>query len=720
MSNATPGARRTRYGVMSAVLLTAVTVGVVVAVVLGGRTHKRFDVTATRQYALSDRSLNLIDSLTRTYEIVVSARMNELDPRARQQIQDVLAEFAVASPRIGYRWIDTASASGQSDFATLITEQLDREADKIAAHKLAIETARDIANTLAASAPAIEAGTAEIINSMDPLDPQREQVEQIASYARVIAESMTAAAASAQAALQNQAAGVTIPDAQAAQAEAGARLTDAASTLAGLTQFLEQLAAIVSQDTAAACEAAAQECATQRDLAAAAADTLDRLTPLDILSIARVVTAQDAVLVVSDAGLTAIDFASLFPPKLQIDASAVSRAELRFAGEDLIATAIGALEDPVRPIVCFVHGESATLFDEQGRPTAVARNSFGRLLRRFALRQITPMEWPVAKTPERPAFTAIDPDGNRPVIWFVIGPPAPVAFDGSEGRTQADRVRIVERMGESIARLADSGENMFISVDTSERPAFGEPDPIVKWLEQFGVQSLNGAAILRAQDSAYGDLTFTAHLLESANTDHPIGRAIDSLRIALPWATEFTLTDDTLAAPLLTIENDGNTWSELQWLPFRYAQAANPFQPMLLAIPPEPNPQRENTEGPWHVAVTIERDLPTDARPRTNRTTQRILAVASPNWFADAYVEASDRVNGRKAWLFPGNAELLDSGLLWLANRDQLIGASPRSQDIARVRQLNPGQVTAIRWALIAGLPIAVLVIGGAIRLIRG
>jgi hypothetical protein len=259
---------------------------------------------------------------------------------------------------------------------------------------------------------------------------------------------------------------------------------------------------------------------------------------------------------------------------------------------------------------------------------------------------------------------------------------------------------------------------VLICVDPSERPAFGEKDPVVAFLDQFGVHADNGDVVLRSQPSPYGPMTYTAHLLDAANTDTPIGQAIDTLRTAMPWTTSFSIEDPAPSGvtriPLLTLPNNKDTWGESQWISFRYAQAANPLKPMLFANPPEANPAREKTEGPWHVAVTIERTLPDAA------LTQRILAIASPNWFADVYVEAAERINGRKAWMFPGNAELLDSSLHWLTNRNHLIAASPRTRDIARIRPLAASQLTTIRWGLILGLPVGILALAGGIRLIRG
>ncbi len=103
-----------------------------------------------------------------------------------------------------------------------------------------------------------------------------------------------------------------------------------------------------------------------------------------------------------------------------------------------------------------------------------------------------------------------------------------------------------------------------------------------------------------------------------------------------------------------------------------------------------------------------------------NGRKQRLIVVGSPVWFEDYYLNAASAVEGRRVLTFPGNSALLESSIAWLAGQDELVAPSPQVRDIARIKPLSAGQLTAIRWALAAGLPVLVLVLGIGVRVLRG
>jgi hypothetical protein len=69
--------------------------------------------------------------------------------------------------------------------------------------------------------------------------------------------------------------------------------------------------------------------------------------------------------------------------------------------------------------------------------------------------------------------------------------------------------------------------------------------------------------------------------------------------------------------------------------------------------------------------------------------------------------------------LFPGNAELLINSVYWLGGMEQLIAASPRTQDIPRVERIDDKKMTALKWSLIGGLPLVALLCGVGIWFVR-
>ena len=77
-------------------------------------------------------------------------------------------------------------------------------------------------------------------------------------------------------------------------------------------------------------------------------------------------------------------------------------------------------------------------------------------------------------------------------------------------------------------------------------------------------------------------------------------------------------------------------------------------------------------------------------------------------------------VESRRVPAYPGNIELLDASVSWLANQDSMISASPQSQQLPLIPPMTEAQLGGLRWALIGGLPVLILLIGAAWRLFRG
>src|SRR5690606_5723713 len=71
-------------------------------------------------------------------------------------------------------------------------------------------------------------------------------------------------------------------------------------------------------------------------------------------------TDVDAASKARSRGLTAIEFDALFPPAQGGDRTTGGRADQRFRAEELLATALGVLNNPDAPILVVVHGEGVS------------------------------------------------------------------------------------------------------------------------------------------------------------------------------------------------------------------------------------------------------------------------------------------------------------------------------------------------------------------------
>jgi hypothetical protein len=93
--------RQARYGTLSGVSVLVVLAILVAINYIGKKQNKRWDLTANKQFALSDQSRNVLDKLDTPLEIKVFAQEPEF-PR----YQDKLKEYTYISKRVSTEYID--------------------------------------------------------------------------------------------------------------------------------------------------------------------------------------------------------------------------------------------------------------------------------------------------------------------------------------------------------------------------------------------------------------------------------------------------------------------------------------------------------------------------------------------------------------------------------------------------------------------------------------
>ncbi len=719
--------RRLRYSVTTAVLFAAVTASCLIAGALGGRYKVRFDVTATREHALSERTLAMLGRLDSPHTIVVSADFQQLDRRARQRIRDVIIEFTEASPQIRSMEIDTATTDGRAAFGGLLSDLATQYESMIERHRAVLTQAGE-------ESAGVAEGIQEVARQLRELQPHLPEsaagtdvVGQSDVLLRLSAEIEQAAGIITRSA-SHEVLGVALPEGDVAQEAGMARLEQAARGMASVAAFSKALAAEAGAENVVlttSCQLMDQKARSVADVAATASDDLRRLRPLTPLLIARVLQAQNAVIIVSDTEVQAIEFEALFPSTARIDAAGGSEAEIRFAGEELIATALGGMNMQRPPIIVLAHGEETRLFDDSGRPTSAALRAFRRLFERLRLRGMDVTEWAIHYEPVRPqdseiirrtsnANSAADGDMDRPIVWVMLGPPA---RRGPGGTTEF--LESLTRISESLGRLIEDGKPVLLNVDPSDLVAFSQEDPIAGVMQGLGVDLDSDRPLVRVVNTPTGAATYISHVVREANTDHPIGGALDGLATILPWVTPMELNvsedSDYAVTPLLTIPAEDRTWAESEWLGFRRAQVRDPAQPLYLTQPPNATPALDDIDGPWVVAAALE-----SRTPSAGDAPARIVIVGSPAWFGDQYTQSAQMVQNRRVWRYPGNAELFEASIFWLAGLDEFVAPSAQAHDIDRIRALSAGQLSAIRWFLIGGMPVGVLLVGGLLRVMRG
>jgi hypothetical protein len=423
--------------------------------------------------------------------------------------------------------------------------------------------------------------------------------------------------------------------------------------------------------------------------------SLDNLPHTPLSSVVRVLEHTSAAIMIAPPnsarkgpGVTSIDLASIYPLKGTSDAGL--HIDLRARTEELLDAAIASVAPVDPPIVVFVHGQKWRLSPDF-RPVQP-------IVDRLGLRGVEFGEWAAGLDAEQPPLKSLDPTGKRPVVYIVLSM-APTSDD------QGRYAKFIDAVGHLIA----DGKNVLLCEVPSI--SLGAADPMAEMLKPLGVQLDSARTLLHQQSDPRGRTVSPNISVVDPMTDHPIAGAIRGLELSIPWVSPIAIPDGAKGVrPVVRVDNQGKSvWAESEWLAFWQTPAA---QRSLLADPPAPGSGRDDSVGPWSVVVSVE-------RPGAGKT-QRAIVVGSTNWMALDVIGAEVDVEGRRVPAYPGNMELLDASVSWLADQDSMISTSPTAQAVPLIPPLSEAKVAAMRWGLIGGLPILILLIGAIWRLAKG
>lgn len=700
----TSSPRRFWAGLLAVVALACATSSLIMANILGERYSARFDVTATGEHRLSPRTTALLGSLTHDYRLVVAADLSRLDARARERVVDVMDQLRRGSSRVLNDVIDTSRADGPRALDALVQQLADAQHATLQSQVDTINAAAGAMKTLASFMDKELAPELERLYTATPADKEifRAFFQQRAAAARLASQDLTHAVESLAEPLSARIGEVPVP----ATDKAAQKVRDACKPILDqLAELIRQLRLITTNDAAPtptrdAIGSLPDRVQAARDSASAGVDPARLMPRLDLQRVGEALRSGSCVLVIAPGvAIRAVDFKALFPD----DPGATGRADTRRHAEELFISALGSIENPVRPIVVVAHAEPKRFFNDVA--------AFTMLTDRLARRGIDLLEWAPVIEPEPVGLGALDPAGARPVVYASFAPDAAAPAAGPGQLPGPERAA---KLGAILASLADAGKPLLISMNPSVIATYGQPDPTVAVLDRFGLSADTGKPLLKEQVTAQGRFVETDQTVVPAEGAHPILRAVHGLPALIPWPIALhRAAKDAAGAvitPLATIDDDKDIWGESQWLRLwqtpRAQRGSIPDLPVFDAT-------RDVRAGPWMVAAAAQ-----IAGPRG--TPQRLVVVGSNSWFVDQVTQRQAEIDGRIIDANPGNMELFESAVLWLAGQDDLIAQSPEAASIALITPIAPERLSIIRWAIVAGLPVLVLVIGALYRVIRG
>ncbi|MBK7404642.1 MAG: hypothetical protein IPJ41_08400 [Phycisphaerales bacterium] len=705
-------ARRRLVGAGMAAILLALALGAAgLLTAVGDRFHARFDVTTTGEQRLAPRTLGVLERASGVgeVELVVAVDAARVDRWARQSVRDVLDLFAHAG-RVRVTEIDVGSAAGQETYSALAARLVERDRAGLDAHGTAIRGAADEASTVAQAmemqlSPRLLALRDLLRGSDASTVAAREGLEQWAALARVGSRQLAEAGRRGAGVLDDPA---LVPPLADAESQLRSALTQRAGELESLRSELQALAGskLTTAQVRPACESLDRDAGALRDRLARAEDGLARLPRLDILRIAGALASSEVGLVIGPVGtgIAGIDIRALYEPRIAAPDGTLMVGDVRAAAEELFAAGISTVLDPARPIVVLTHGERSSVLENAG--------FFAGIRERLSQRGIDLTEWIAGRDEGPPDLHAIDPDGVRPVVYVTLSPDSSASARAEGDLAGPERA---QALGRAVARILEHRDGLLLDVNPSVLPAYGEDDPVVSPLAALGIRIRTDAPLLRGLAGLNGrELETDLHLLPERG-EQPVLTAIRNLPTVLPWATPIEVTGGPSAlraTPLLIAPNDGPTWAEKQWLGLWQTPRA---QRGNMAEPPKYDDGIDGRDGPWTVALAAERaDAPPDSRMG------RILIVGSNSWFADPVAFNYQSTDGRVALAAPGNSELFEAGVLWLAGQDELIAQSAGARATPLVGPIDAGRLRLIRWGLVAGLPMLTLLAGVVWRVVRG
>lgn len=706
--------RRFRYAIQAFALLFAATAVCVFAVILGDRFPMRLDATATREHQLSPRTVDLLKSLQGEYELVVAANFSTLDKTAAGRTQDVLDNFARTSPNVRTTVIDVSSSRGLADLDGLLGRLVERFKPELQTQKKGLASAMTLTGPLNDALNALSSdllATKDTVRDGDPsADSLRQFFSSCAATCRVRGEEIIKGQKAASELVAKTIGRTSVPATEDAIAMLRRPLSDALAQLGEIGDSID--GAIKNTDerylataTRERMKGPAAGAARLRKEIGDTLTALDELPRTPLASVVRVLEKSSAAIVIAPPrppaapgqgaarpGVTSIELSSIYPPKSD-DGTVVQQIDLRARTEDLFAGALQSLARADAPIVVFVHGQGSRMSPEYA-PVA-------SIVDRMRLRGIDFAEWAAGLDNESPSLRTLDPQAKRPTVYVVISQ-AP--------RDAADTARY-GKLVSGAEKLIAAGKAVLLCEVPSSQPSIGSKDAMAEILLPLGLHVDSGRPLLQQFSGPRGRVVNPDLMLTEPGPDHLISKAIRGLPLVLPWAVPLRFADGAPGIKaVVRIDNTGKTiWAESEFQGF--LQLPRNQQPLAIN-PPAPDSSRDDPAGPWPVVVTIERSL--------NNTPQRLIVVGCNRWMHEEVMGAEREVESRRVPAYPGNIELLDASVSWLANQDSMISASPQSQQLPLIPPLTEAQLGAFRWALIGGLPVLILLIGAIWRLVRG
>jgi len=699
MTRPTTASRRDRSLrlIYSAIGLLATAMIVVVVNVLAARVSIRLDVTSTGSLRPAARTVAVVGALPEQAEVVLAANLTSSgrDRQAISRVLDMLDEMDHLSPSLRTTIIDTGTAEGLSQYehlvARLASERSSETESAIRATDDALDALQSFGEHFEPWASAVQQLADDVATEPGGVNPWKSELLQRASQMRVSAGQVPQVVDLAHQSLDQLIGSTPVPDVRSARRQ----ITTAFDILAQLLSAeIEDLHTKrddqrLSPEGQARIDRLIQAMQGALDSSSARMERF-RNQPLPVLS--RVATALgtgEAAIVIGSGpeALSAIGIDDLIPPT----APGAARIDAGRRAESLITDALASVEGSATPVtIVLMHASTNRVLGDGGIMSELVRSS--------SLRNTTWVEWPISIEPEQPSAVTLA-KSRGPVVYVVIG----------LSMTSSGAAERAAQMGAAVRSLLDQGAPVLLNLSPSTLPAIGEPDPIAETLAGFGLRADTGRPTLVEHIAGDRREVDWEQLIIPEGGQNPVAEVIKGLPVRLTWPIVIEREKDIGQAWPLIGSSESGMWSEAEWVGYWLTRESLRRQ---ITDPPKPggpgDGQVDNPVFAW-AAERAGDGLP-----------QRLIVVGSHLWMFDTIAHRRTTVDGRVVETSPGNTELFNASIDWLAGREDQIARGAEAESFPIVQPMSQRRLMAARWFFIGGLPLLVLVAGAIVRLLTG
>ena len=693
MATPTQTKRRLTFGLNVFIAVVAAVALSVLLCWLSFHSPKRWDLTHTRQYSLSEQTLAVLTKgLTEPHELVTLFNRPTSDTPGRgEQIEranDLVDEYARRSSNLHIEHINPDLELAK---VTALFERIkSRYAKPLEPMITAINKGADVAKAVKESPKRVVPLLTKLQNDPEQTnDSLREASQSFAQYfARVDSEMQKSI---------EQIASETakpLPDYTGLLTALRTKLNSIDTDLARISLHLSQNS-VVEKATVGVRD---QLLRINEEIDKARKPIRDALTGLRSVTpvegyerIRDQISIPDTLLIMGPKDETVVQLDEMFR---QVDAKerdAMSREgipELAFLGEERLTGALLSLSMKVRPKVVFVYSGRRPAIGASGGYNNVA-NRLRKL--NFVVDQWTPgpRMGPMGQ-PAPPQPPPVAEPGQK-LVWVLLPSEATDERNPMAGRLAEQAIR-------TVTERLNSGDSGLFMIAPAPTARFNPTDPMVQALEVYNIKPLLDRVVFREIAAERAGQTAATSQIEATTWPDalPITKAIGGLKGifvgGVPLEVIPSQNTDVVTFPLVTLTLPG-LWAEREEMNLKLAKRTP-----------------EKAADSFTIGMA--------AQSKSNR----VVAIGDPLWATDSvtgvgiFGPGSADVAGAS---YPANTELFVNSMYWLAHLEDLIAASPRSQDIRRIQQMTPTTYRSVKWGLLAGLPVLALGLGIGVYMVR-